>query len=135
MLAYPEGNWKTRRELTKRLAEWQKGQLYFFANDPSMPAETRAIWSQWGYAADEFVDNDHFPRAMYVRDARRMVRDDFVFTAHTVAYPPVEPPADDPVAVSYWPTVSISSVVLCAKLTESQGCAHGSPNRKKRLGL
>lgn len=104
--AYPEGDWTTRKALTKSLADWQKGQLYFFANDPSMPSETRATWSQWGYARDEFIDNDHFPRQMYVRDARRMVRTDFIITAHTVAYPPVEEPAEDPIAVSFWPTVS-----------------------------
>ncbi|KAF3013741.1 hypothetical protein E8E14_007517 [Neopestalotiopsis sp. 37M] len=79
-------------------------QLYFFANDPSMPEETRAVWSSWGYAKDEFVDNDNFPRKMYVRDGRRMVKDDFIITARTAAYPAVEEPASDPIAVAFWPT-------------------------------
>lgn len=105
-IAWPEGNYSTRAALIQELTEWQKGQLYFFANDPSMPEETRAVWSSWGYAKDEFVDNDNFPRKMYVRDGRRMVKDDFIITARTAAYPAVEEPASDPIAVAFWPTVS-----------------------------
>ncbi|RDL36235.1 uncharacterized protein BP5553_06847 [Venustampulla echinocandica] len=103
-LAYPEGNWATRQSLIHSLAEWQKGQLYFFANDPSMPNKTREVWSTYGYAKDEFIDNDHFPRKFYVRDGRRMVKNNFVISARTAAHPPVEPAAKDPIAVAFWPT-------------------------------
>ena len=108
--AWPEGNRTTRAALLRSLADWQKGQLYFFANDLSMPNVTRAIWSKWGYAKDEFVDNDHFPRRMYVRDGRRMVRNDFIITARTAAHPAVEQAAEDPIAVAFWPTVSSSLI-------------------------
>ncbi|KXJ88644.1 FAD dependent oxidoreductase-domain-containing protein [Microdochium bolleyi] len=103
-LAWPEGNYSTRANLARSLAEWQKGQLYFFANDQSMPEATRSVWSKWGYAKDEFADNDHFPRTFYVRDGRRMVKSDFIITARTAAYPAVEAPASDPIAVAFWPT-------------------------------
>ncbi|ETS76295.1 hypothetical protein PFICI_11682 [Pestalotiopsis fici W106-1] len=103
-LAWPEGNHSTRAQLLQELTDWQKGQLYFFANDPSMPNSTRSVWSSWGYAKDEFIDNDHFPRKLYVRDGRRMVKDDFIITARTAAYPAVEAPASDPIAVAFWPT-------------------------------
>ncbi|KAL4914812.1 FAD dependent oxidoreductase-domain-containing protein [Aspergillus aurantiobrunneus] len=63
-LAYPEGSHQQRAKLFQELAQWQKGLLYFLANDESLPEAVRNEWSQWGYARDEFVDNDHFPRAM-----------------------------------------------------------------------
>jgi hypothetical protein len=37
--------------------------------------------SRWGYAADEFVDNDNWPYMIYIRVARRMVSD-YVITEH-----------------------------------------------------
>lgn len=37
--------------------------------------------SQWGYAKDEFVDNDNWPHMIYIRVGRRMVSD-YVMTEH-----------------------------------------------------
>lgn len=80
--------------------------LYFIANDEFMPNKTRTEWSKWGYARDEFIDNDHFPRAMYVRDGRRMIRDDVLITSQNAEYSYPEFAVSDPILTKLWPIVS-----------------------------
>jgi len=63
----------------------------------------RNEWSRFGYCLDEFPDNNHFPRMLYIRDARRMISD-YVVTEHTASEENGEPPVHDPVAIAFWPT-------------------------------
>lgn len=69
---YPEASYEERERIVKRHRDYILGLLYFLQNDPEMPEKLRAECAEWGFAKDEYPDNDHFPRQIYVREARRI---------------------------------------------------------------
>jgi len=102
---YPEGDYATRQRILKQHETFTKGLFYFLANDKEvgeLDPKLQKQWASWGYAKDEFVDNHHFPRMFYVRDARRMVSDYVITEHHVKKKDPV--PVEDPVCIAYWPT-------------------------------
>ncbi|MCA9151012.1 MAG: FAD-dependent oxidoreductase [Planctomycetales bacterium] len=78
---YPEADDARRAEIVAQHRNYQQGLMWTLANHPRVPQQVRQAMEPWGLAADEFIDNDHWPPMLYIRESRRMVSD-YVMTEH-----------------------------------------------------
>jgi hypothetical protein len=91
---WPTSTWEWRDRFSERLRNYTLGLIWFVQNDPELPADFRALCSEWGLAKDEYTDNGNFPRQVYVREGRRIMGE-YLFTAHDAL--PVTPGGRPPV--------------------------------------
>lgn len=70
-----------RKVIAAQHRYYVQGLLWFWRSDPSIPKHVRKQHLEYGLCGDEWSDNGHFPRQLYVREAARLVGE-YVFTQH-----------------------------------------------------
>jgi hypothetical protein len=78
---WPTAGWAWRDSFALRLRDYTLGLFWFAQNDPELPEWFREQTRPYGLARDEYADNGHFPRQVYVREGRR-IEGEYLFTAH-----------------------------------------------------
>ena len=78
---WPTSSWEWRDQFAQRLKEYTLGLLWFIQNDKDIPKHFKESVKEWGLCTEEYMDNENFPRQVYVREGRR-IEGEYFFTAH-----------------------------------------------------
>lgn len=70
---WPTATPAQRRLIYERYRSHNVGLIWLLQNDPEVPARLREDAQQYGWHKDEWPENDHIPRQVYVRQGRRIV--------------------------------------------------------------
>ena len=116
---YPEASYGRRGEIWQDHVNYTKGFFYFLGHDPQVPAGLRQRVNAWGLAKDEFEDTDHWPRQLYIREARRMVGE-YVITQKDLQTDLLKP---DPIGMGSYNSDShnIQRIVAPDSLVRNEG--------------
>lgn len=103
--AWPTAGWEWRDKFSERLKEYTLGLLWFVQNDKELPLHFREECKKWGLSTTEYIDNDNFPRLVYVREGRRL-EGMHLFLAHDAlpTSPGLRPPIyENSITSSHYP--------------------------------
>ena len=78
---WPEAAWSERRRIYEDYLTHNVGMLWMLQNDPEMPPALRQDAQQYGWCSDEYINNKHLPRQLYVREGRR-IEGEYLLTEH-----------------------------------------------------
>jgi hypothetical protein len=70
---WPTATLARRREICQRYLSHNVGLIWLLQNDPEVPEAMRQDSLQYGWHRDEWTDNGHVPKQVYVRQGRRIV--------------------------------------------------------------
>lgn len=72
---WPTATVKERQAIYRRYLSHNVGLIWLMQNDPEVPEAVRKDASQYGWHRDEWTENGHMPRQVYVRQGRRILGD------------------------------------------------------------
>jgi hypothetical protein len=78
---WPTATLARRRAIYERYRTHNVGLIWLLQNDPEIPEALRKDALQYGWHRDEWTENGHIPRQVYVRQGRRILGD-YILTEH-----------------------------------------------------